>query len=119
MDDSDYYFNSTNCNWVSPKHAMFDKPKNWKELVEKPGLFKYNISKKAPPFYWLDGDILEKVDRDEFLLPDVRSEFVPIFPISSPLFKWQKKEIIDGKEHNFDKKNTFLDPNFSGFSCIS
>ena len=27
-----WFFNSTNCNWVSDKHELFDKPKCWKAM---------------------------------------------------------------------------------------
>jgi len=28
-----WFFNSSNCNWVSPKHELFDTPSNWSSMV--------------------------------------------------------------------------------------
>jgi len=32
--DQKWYFNSSNCNWVSEEHELFQKPSNWKELEQ-------------------------------------------------------------------------------------
>jgi len=29
-----WFFNSTNCNWVSEEHPLFDKPSNWDTIAE-------------------------------------------------------------------------------------
>lgn len=50
------------------------------------------IRPRAPPFYWVDGDFVEAVAgrsvRDEFTCPDVRTEFVPVYPVEAPLLTW-------------------------------
>ena len=29
-----WFFNSSNCNWVSPEHPLFDRPRNWDVMEE-------------------------------------------------------------------------------------
>jgi len=36
------------------------------------------------PFVWVDGELLEPPVRQEFIGPDVRSEYVPLFPVTAP-----------------------------------
>ncbi len=43
---------------------------------------------KAAPFYWVDGDTLPDNIKKRFVYPDVRTEFIPIFPIESPSYGW-------------------------------
>jgi hypothetical protein len=31
--DDRWFFNSSNCNWVNPQHALFDRPTNWNDVV--------------------------------------------------------------------------------------
>ncbi len=48
-------------------------------------------SPKIPPFYWVDREILDENIRREFTSPDVRSEFVPILSVESPLYGWDTR----------------------------
>ncbi|MHA1749524.1 MAG: helicase-related protein [Promethearchaeota archaeon] len=56
---------------------------------------------KAPPFYWVDGDIISDIDqKKKFESVDIRSVFVPISVVNSPKFDWRffdKDEIDDLK----------------------
>jgi len=54
-----------------------------------------SIRPKSPPFYWVDGEFVESVVgraiREEFTCPDVRTEFVPIYPVEAPLLEWDER----------------------------
>ncbi len=41
-----------------------------------------------PPFGWPDGQIIPQQEREKFLVPHVRSEFVPIYSIPFPDMDW-------------------------------
>lgn len=41
-----------------------------------------------PPFYWLDGEIVEEAIRGKFSPPKIRTEFIPIYSILSPKLEW-------------------------------
>jgi hypothetical protein len=43
----------------------------------------------APPFHWIDGDaVFTQQDRAPFVLPQVRTEYVPIVPVNAPEKTW-------------------------------
>lgn len=46
---------------------------------------------REPPFYWVDGEALQEADRMRFTQPDVRTEFVPVYPVESPHLDWNTK----------------------------
>jgi hypothetical protein len=48
-------------------------------------------SYREPPFYWVDGEALHEVDRIRFTRPDVRTEFIPVYPVESPHLAWDTK----------------------------
>jgi len=52
------------------------------------GSVKFPESKRDPPFYWVDGDLVPLRDREYFSAPDVRTDFVPMYSIPSPKFDW-------------------------------
>lgn len=65
----------------------------WKEIdpevkVENPDL-DFPDAQKQPPFYWVDGELLPEEDRRRFSPPDVRTEFVPLYPVQAPLLEWR------------------------------
>jgi hypothetical protein len=65
----------------------------WKEIDperEFDGELDFPQCKKEPPFYWVDGEILDEETRKKFTCPDVRSEFVPIYHIPSPRLNWDE-----------------------------
>jgi len=43
---------------------------------------------QEPPFQWVDGDLLPPETRQRFSPPDVRTEFVPLYPVESPFFEF-------------------------------
>ena len=43
---------------------------------------------KKPPFYWIDGDVVEEELRKKFSPADIRSEFIPLVVISAPSMEW-------------------------------
>ena len=62
----------------------------WKDIdPERPFDNEYPI--KEPPFYWVDGEILPPELREKFSCPDVRTEFVPIFPVETPSYNWDAR----------------------------
>jgi hypothetical protein len=40
------------------------------------------------PFHWFDGEHLDPGDRARFELPDVRTDFIPAYPIEAPTIEW-------------------------------
>jgi hypothetical protein len=65
----------------------------WKEIDperEFNGELDFPRCKMEPPFYWVDGEILDEETRRRFTCPDVRSEFVPIYHIPSPKLDWDE-----------------------------
>lgn len=60
----------------------------WKELdPERPhGTI---ASPALPPYHWIDGDaVFEPQARAPFVLPEVRTEYVPIVPVNAPDKTW-------------------------------
>ncbi len=57
---------------------------------------------KFPPFYWLDGEILkDDLIKKRFSLADVRTDYLPIYPINAPNFNWRgggKEDFLYPKE---------------------
>lgn len=49
------------------------------------------------PFIWPDGELVKKRFGEEiynlFVVPDVRSEFVPVFAVQNPDFEWHGSEV--------------------------
>ncbi len=43
------------------------------------------------PFYWIDGEPLSGNYKELFSSPDIRTEFVPIYSISSRSYNWENK----------------------------
>jgi hypothetical protein len=43
------------------------------------------------PFKWIDGDALPKEDKNEFMETDVRTEFLPLYPVEAPTYDWNIK----------------------------
>jgi len=55
------------------------------------------------PFTWLDGELLSDLERDHFSIPDVRTEFVPMYSIPYPELDWsedyeQQKLVLNASE---------------------
>ncbi|PWW32315.1 helicase-like protein [Cytobacillus oceanisediminis] len=46
---------------------------------------------KEPPFFWMDGDILTIEKRRIFENCDVRTEYLPMYPIVAPDMSWRKE----------------------------
>ncbi len=78
---------------------------------------------KSPPFYWIDGELLEVPVRDYFYLPHIRTEFVPIIPISAPDFNWRRNITYSNGKININplsgdsRDETFLDPLYIAEKC--
>jgi len=54
---------------------------------------------RAPPFFWVDGEVLPPKIRDEFKDVDLRTEFVPVYHITMPELEWNDRY---GKPPVFD-----------------
>ena len=61
----------------------------WKDIDPEHGVQGEEI--KAPPFFWVDGETLSEEDRNHFVNPDVRTEFVPLYHIPAPDFCWPRE----------------------------
>lgn len=48
-------------------------------------------SAPGPPFAWVDGQILPEKERQLFTQPDLRTDFVPVYSIPAPDFKWREE----------------------------
>ncbi len=77
----------------------------------------------GPPFNWIDGDFIEsKVAgiKKLFFPPDLRTEFVPIIPVSAPDFNWKN---IRKKSDKWEatpislSKDSFLDAEYLAEKC--
>ena len=44
--------------------------------------------REEPPFGWPDGEIIPQEYRDRFRVPDIRSEFIPLYSIPFPDMDW-------------------------------
>lgn len=43
------------------------------------------------PFFWIDGEcISDNSIKDRFILPEIRTDFVPMYSIHAPMLKWNK-----------------------------
>ncbi len=47
---------------------------------------------QGPPFTWVDAEVLPQRVRQRFLIPDVRTELVPIVPVPMPELEWPGPE---------------------------
>lgn len=64
-------------------------PGLWQPLEEDNNFIR-KVSEKFPPFYWLDGEILKDDSLfDKFSISDIRTEYIPVFPINAPNFTWR------------------------------
>ena len=75
----------------------------------------------GPPFYWVDGGLLKFKDRKHFTCPDVRSEFIPIYSVSTPDFSLRE---ITGKNDDQIKwtpieNHKILDPEELAKNCLN
>ena len=59
-----------------------DPQRQWMESLD------FEKCRNEPPFNWPDGQLLPPSDRERFAVPDVRSEFVPIYSIPFPEMNW-------------------------------
>jgi hypothetical protein len=98
----------------------------WREIDperEFNGKLDFPQCRKEPPFYWVDGEILDEENRRKFACPDVRSDFVPIYHIPSPRLDWDKGygpepqlEALGLAEcWSIDALKTCLDPLIDGY----
>lgn len=44
-----------------------------------------------PPFLWVDGEVVPEANRVRFRDADVRTEFVPCYPIEAPVMDWREE----------------------------
>lgn len=44
-----------------------------------------------PPFFWVDSEVVPEDKRRKFLLPDIRTDFLPMYPIEAPDMSWKQK----------------------------
>jgi len=65
-------------------------PESEPRLKVKPD-FEECLSK--PPFFWIDGQLLEPKIRKIFSSPDIRTEFIPLYQILSPAFDLPESNI--------------------------
>lgn len=43
-----------------------------------------------PPFYWIDGEIVPVPERDKFIIADVRTDYMPMYPMEAPIIEWDE-----------------------------
>lgn len=59
----------------------------WKEIdPERPS--SSTSTYNSAPYCWVDKNIIERADQEKFTPSDIRTEFVPIYPIGSPSMVW-------------------------------
>lgn len=98
-----WYFNSSNCNWVSEEHELFDRPNNWENIIRD--------SCKAIEAVGLDlGAVDVRVQSNTNKHGEVRSEpeYIILEVNSAPalgeqgieIYKSKLTEIIDNKLKN-------------------
>lgn len=60
----------------------------WREIdPERP----LESSGRKTSLTWLDSELLDEENRDRFLAPDVRSEFIPMYALQAPSWEWMEK----------------------------
>ncbi|NOJ73983.1 DISARM system helicase DrmA [Paenibacillus alvei] len=62
----------------------------WREIDpqrDHPEIHKLNF----PPFNWVDGIIVDGPIRDKFIVPDVRTDYTPIYPVEAPSMYWREQ----------------------------
>jgi len=55
------------------------------------GNLQFPSSRLAPPFGWVDGTVLSEAERTRFTLPDIRTEFIPTYPIPASERQWPSR----------------------------
>jgi hypothetical protein len=63
----------------------------WQQIdpeASAPSNLDFPSSANDPPFHWLDGDTLDESNRRRFTAPHVRTEYIPIYSITSPDLQW-------------------------------
>lgn len=75
----------------------------WKEIdpeciSENPQDLDFPEIQNDPPFRWIDGEILDSEVQARFSSSDIRTEFVPIYPIPSPDFGWIENNSVQCPE---------------------
>jgi len=60
----------------------------WREIdPERP----FGSPGRKTSFTWPDGELLNEHDRERFLAPDVRSEFIPMYALQAPSWEWEER----------------------------
>ncbi len=62
------------------------------------------------PFTWLDGEIVPQPMRGKFELPDLRTEYLPIYPVLTPSSKWQSDKFGSPPELSALNLSEAMDP---------
>jgi hypothetical protein len=52
------------------------------------GVLQFPTSQREPPFHWSDGSCLPDQERARFTVPDIRTEFIAVYPIPAPELDW-------------------------------
>jgi hypothetical protein len=61
----------------------------WKDIdPQRPHPFKPPVSE--PPFAWIDAGVVPEKDREKFVLPDVRTDYLPMYPVEAPSLEWDE-----------------------------
>ncbi|MDA8008873.1 MAG: DISARM system helicase DrmA, partial [Alphaproteobacteria bacterium] len=63
---------------IDPVHEKFNKERSTKM---------YNMI----PFNWIDGNEMPDNEKNDFILPEIRTEYVPIYNMPLPKINWDKK----------------------------
>ncbi|HPD39110.1 MAG TPA: DISARM system helicase DrmA [Mesotoga infera] len=59
----------------------------WKEIdPQRPHL--QNPTIQEPPFFWIDSNIVPEDIMERFILPDVRTDYLPMYPVEAPRLDW-------------------------------
>ncbi|NEO33664.1 MAG: helicase [Symploca sp. SIO3C6] len=73
----------------------------WKEIDPE------RLCQRENPLKWIDGEVVEsqygKRQRQKFILPDCRTEYVPCYPVQSPEIDWDPQKMGQVPELNTSK----------------
>lgn len=77
--------------------------------ANRPNELDVETAAHIPPFAWGDAEVIPVADRDRFVCPDVRSEFVPMFQVGAPSLEW-RSEYGEPPELRADELAELWDP---------
>ncbi len=81
-----------------------DIPELW-QSTELEDVYKREIDKHLSPFWWLDGEVINDDSIfKKFSVADIRTEYLPIYPINAPTFDWRDFTSSQSNQEFLDPK---------------